>query len=254
MLFESKRLDEQIKSLESRIKQLPEGKLLCARDGNHYKWYLSNGHQKEYIHKKDRALAEQLAIKKYLSLLAEDLSQEKRSIDFYLKHHNPEISKSTRLLTEPSEYANLLSPFFTPQSKELRNWMHAPYVTNQKFPEQLIHKSSSGHMVRSKSEAMIDTFLHINKIPFRYECALQLGEITLFPDFTIRHPMTGETFYWEHFGLMDNPGYFKNAYSKLELYTSHGIVPSIHLITTYETKNNPLSSEVIEKIVRHYFL
>ena len=117
-----------------------------------------------------------------------------------------------------------------------------------------MHKGSSGNYVRSKSESMIDMVLYIHKIPFRYECALTLGETTLFPDFTIRHPQTGEVFYWEHFGLMDNAEYSKNACSKLQLYTNHGIIPSIQLITTYETKEHPLTADVIEKIVEDYFL
>ena len=43
-----------------------------------------------------------------------------------------------------------------------------------------MHKGSSGNYVRSKSESMIDMVLYIHKIPFRYECALILGETTLF--------------------------------------------------------------------------
>lgn len=101
---------------------------------------------------------------------------------------------------------------------------------------------------------MIDMLLHTNKIPFRYECALQLGELTIYPDFTIRHPKTGQIYYWEHFGMMDHPAYSINVASKLDLYISHGIIPSIHLITTYETKDNPLSFEVISKLISHYFL
>lgn len=61
-------------------------------------------------------------------------------------------------------------------------------------------------------------------------------------------------YYWEHFGLMDNPTYAQNAYSKLQIYTSHGIIPSIQLITTYETKANPLSTDIVEKIIAYYFL
>ena len=107
---------------------------------------------------------------------------------------------------------------------------------------------------RSKSEAMIDMILYSHRIPFRYECALYLGNHPIFPDFTIRHPQTGETFYWEHFGMMDDALYAQNTASKLQLYISHGIIPSIHLITTYETKDHPLSIEVIQKTVEHYFL
>lgn len=101
---------------------------------------------------------------------------------------------------------------------------------------------------------MIATILKAYQIPFRYECILKLGGNTVFPDFTIRHPINGNTLYWEHFGLMDDFEYSKKAYSKLQLYNSFGIIPSIHLITTYETKDNPLSMEVIENIVKHYFV
>ena len=138
-------------------------------------------------------------------------------------------------------------------SQSLSQWITAPYDRNPKYPEQLIHKSVSGHLVRSKSEAMIDMYLFTHHIPFRYECALLLDEVTLFPDFTILHPETGKLYYWEHFGRMDDADYAKNVFSKLQLYNSYGITPGIQLITTYETKDNPLSFETIENVVSHYF-
>ena len=100
---------------------------------------------------------------------------------------------------------------------------------------------------------MIAMLLHLNAIPYRYECALSLGGVTLFPDFTIRHPGTGALYYWEHFGLMDDPAYAKNAGSKLSLYAANGIIPSVHLITTYETKAYPLNAG-IEHLISYYFL
>ena len=81
-----------------------------------------------------------------------------------------------------------------------------------------------------------------------------LENITLNPDFTIRHPETGIIFYWEHFGLADDSEYCRSMNSKLALYTAHGIIPTINLITTYETKDVPLSLEMVEKIVEYYFL
>ena len=196
--------------------------------------------------------AEQLALKKYLSCLLDDLKCEKRAIESYLKHHST-TSKSHSLLNNP-EIKSLISPFFTPLSDELSTWMNSSYDHNIKHPEHVIHKSISGNLVRSKSESIIDMLLYTNKIPFRYECALHLDELTLFPDFTIRHPQNGDIYYWEHFGLMDNPDYPKNAYSKLQTYTSHNIIPSIRLITTYETSEYPLSVEAVMKIIEQYFL
>lgn len=53
--------------------------------------------------------------------------------------------------------------------------------------------------------------------------------------------------------MMDDSSYCKNACSKLQLYSIHGIIPSIQLITTYETKTNPLSSDQIEILIKQYF-
>lgn len=254
MLAESQRLEAQINSLQAQLKQFPKGKIFCTRNGNRYKWYQSDGKNHTYIPKKDRFFAEQLAAKKYLSLLLQDLLHEKKAIDFYLRHHITQPSQADFLLTNMPGYQELLSPFFKPLSQELSDWMQSPYDKNTKYPEQLTLKTSSGNFVRSKSESIIDMILHVNRIPFRYECALQLGETIIYPDFTIRHPHTGNIFYWEHFGKMDDPGYSQNVCSKLQLYTFHGIIPSIQLIATCETKQNPLSSETIEKIVKEYFL
>lgn len=253
--LKSQQLNEQIHELQNKLQTLPSGKLVCCdnRDGT-YKWYHSDGHTKVYIPKKNRHLAEQLATKKYLTLQLEELLDEKKSIDFYLKHRHTPPDKATLLITEHPEYANLLAPYFTPTSQELKDWASKPFEHNPQFPEHLIHKSSSGHLVRSKSETLIDTLLYINQIPFRYESALYLGETVFYPDFTIRHPKTGETYYWEHFGLMDDAKYAKNSALKLQVYSAHGIIPTIHLITTYETKDHPLSSDFVEKIIQHYFL
>ncbi|MBQ3164316.1 MAG: ATPase [Lachnospiraceae bacterium] len=254
MLAEHNRLQHQITSLQKQISQLPEGKLICASNGTYSKWYRSDGCNKTYISKSERRLAEQLAAKKYLSHLLKDYLHQKNAIDFYLRHYNSNCNQAEELLKSSTEYKELLAPYFSPLSEELSLWTSFPYKKNNNYPEQLIHKTASGSLVRSKSEAIIDMFLYTNKIPFRYECALLLGNTTIFPDFTIRHPKTGELYYWEHFGLIDNIAYCQNMHSKLQLYTSNGIMPSIQLITTFETQNNPLSSEMVKKIIEYYFL
>ena len=195
-----------------------------------------------------------MAHKKFLTLALKDLTHELRALDFYLDHHSKNFGKTQHTLTNIPGYRELLTSHFNSIFPQAFDWQNASYEQNPKYPEQLIHKTASGNYVRSKSEVLIDLYLYTHKIPFLYECALHLGDATLFPDFTILHPKTGELFYWEHFGLMDEPAYYQNAFSKLQLYTSHGIIPSVNLITTYETKRSPLSSEVIEKLIDHYFL
>jgi len=253
MLTEYLRLDEQISKIERKLAEFPDGRLFCVNDGGHYKWYRSEGDKQSYISKKERALAEKLAAKKYLTYLLKEYKQEKSALEYYLRHHKKEMSKSEKMLTDMPEYQELLLPYFRPLSEDLKNWMNEPYERNTNYPEQLTQKASANKYVRSKSEVLIDMVLTQNNIPFRYECALQLGEITLYPDFTIRHPKTGGLFYWEHFGMMDSLSYRKNAGFKLQNYILNGIFPTVQLITTYETKENQLDLEVIEKIVIQYF-
>lgn len=253
MLAESKHLESQIKSLESKLKKYPSGKLFCTKNGKHYKWYLSDGKTQVYLPKNQRPLAEKMAMKKYLALSLEDCIHEKRAIDYYLRHHNPKGSLAENLL-HTSEYTKLISPYFLPLSSELQEWMVTPYDSNPRYPEQLIFKTVSGRYVRSKSEVIIDMYLSVHQIPFRYEAPLTLDNLTLYPDFTIRHPDTGQFYYWEHFGLVDDPGYRKKMSEKLDLYTSNGIIPTMNLITTYETKEQPLNVDLVEKIIQYYFL
>lgn len=251
MSIQSERLKRKINELQTLLKKFPEGNLICAQNGNHCKWYRTDGTNHTYIPKDQRALAEQLAAKKYHTLMLEDLQAEYRAVQLYLKNHK-EIRSQT-LLQKP-EYEKLLKSNFRPLSQELFDWMNESYEQNYNYPEQLVHKTSSGILVRSKSESLIVMFLYMNKIPFRYECKLSLNETIIYPDFTIRHPKNGKVYYWEHFGMMDQPAYAKKTCSKLQLYISHGIVPSMQLITTYENKEQPLSPEVVENIIQQYFL
>lgn len=168
--------------------------------------------------------------------------------------HYPEQRQSNLLIHENSEFRKLLSSNFSPDNISLANWATAPYNKNTNHPETLKYKTSSSYFVRSKSELIIDNMLTLNKIPFRYECCLDLNGIIVYPDFTIKHTKTEKIYYWEHFGMMDDPSYAQNAISKLQNYIAHGIYPTINLIITFETKDNPLNIDMIENIIKFYFL
>lgn len=251
MCLESQRLDKQIKSLQAQLKTFPEGDFFSNKNGDRYKWFHIIDGKKYYLKKKDHSLAEQLAIKKYLSLQLEDCIHEKNAIDFYLRHHVS--AKAEQLLIKNSDYQSLLSPHFKPLSQELEEWSKSPFIQCTNYPEKKIHLAPSGNMVRSKSEMLIDMMLYTNNIPFRYECELELSGIILYPDFTIRNPRTGKLLYWEHFGKMDDPDYARKTSRKLNTYITNNIIPNIDLVTTYETKDHPLSISTLE-FIRTEFL
>lgn len=247
-------LQKEIGNIKKELAALPDGKLICSHNKKYTNWYISDGHHKTYLPKSKRSLAEKLALKKYLTLKLQDLTQEKSAFDLLFKHHNPCKSKTEQFFTDYPEMQELLTSYFQVNNPSSAAWMQADYEKNSKYPEYLIHKTSSGIYVRSKSEAMIVHSLFSQKIPFRYECALEIGSVTLYPDFTILHPQTQELYYWEHFGKMDDEKYAKNTASKLQLYISHQIIPSINLITTYETAEHPFTYHEAQNIIENYFL
>ena len=81
-----------------------------------YKLANLHSHKKTYIPKSNKQLAEKLAVKKYLSLQLEDLENEKKAIQSYLRRSTH--GKSIQLLTSHSEYQKLLKPYFSPLSEE----------------------------------------------------------------------------------------------------------------------------------------
>lgn len=246
-------LEKQINLITEDIKRLPQGHLVFAKNGPYTKWYRSRKKNFTYIPKKDIQLAEALALKKYYTLQLEELKQEYLFLKQYLDTTNLKSKKSAQLLNEASDYYSLLKAYFNSYSQPVREWISCGYPSNPNYPEHLIHKTLAGHFVRSKSEVIIANALYLNHIPYRYECSLVLNDITIYPDFTILHPHTMNEVYWEHFGKMDSPSYIEQTYQKLRTYGNNGIIPSINLITTYETAKNPIASDYVEQLIQQYF-
>jgi len=257
MLDRQREVEEQIKELKREVKKYPKGELVLIRNGKYQKWYRSFGFDKEIIPKKNRQLAEKLAQKKYLETSIEYLEREENAIEMYLNRHPNNESRLLWVLDEKSKYDALLLNYSKPLSKnipkDMIEWMNEPFETNPYKLEKLVHVTESGKYVRSKSEVYIYSLLSKYKIPFRYEAKLELGNNVYYPDFTIKHPKSGEVFYWEHFGSMYNPKYIKRFMEKIEKYISNGIIPGVNLIMTFETQDKPLNVDKIIDIIESYF-
>ena len=97
-------LTQKISDIQQQLKQLPHGKLIISHNGENIKWYSSDGHSKKYIPKSDRALAEQLALRKYLTSLLEELLQEKKETSLskaeWTKIYNAQNIVETEQLVE----------------------------------------------------------------------------------------------------------------------------------------------------------
>ncbi|MDR3717403.1 MAG: AAA family ATPase [Bryobacteraceae bacterium] len=125
--------------------------------------------------------------------------------------------------------------------------------------EKLIHRSMRGDLVSSKSELVIcDLLFEAEKtlgIRYFFERVL-IGENgrQRWPDFSIED-RNGDTWYWEHCGLLDQPDYAQRWKTKLRFYAANKIErwsetnPKGRLIVTEDGLKKGLDSMAIRQLI-----
>jgi hypothetical protein len=99
-----------------------------------------------------------------------------------------------------------------------------PKDTFKYFKQSKAFQACNGVMLRSKAELYIYTrLLEIHHFTVDYERPLRIGGEKKYPDFTILNEETYTVFYWEHFGLSDDPDYFEEMNDKLKWYDNAGL-------------------------------
>ena len=241
-----------------KLKVLPSEELIAVKDRKHTKWYVKKQGETIYLSKKRHAYASKLAYKKYLEYRFEDITQEIDAINAYDRLCSGANRSEALFMDE--RYRDLLLPYFcngfdggSILDDRFNDLHKVSNNINQYHPEQLIHPTLKGHKVRSKSEGEIANLLFVRNIQYQYEAELNLNGVIIYPDFMISHPKTGKIYYWEHFGIMDDTGYVENYKKKIGLYVDNGIIPTFNLITTYETKEQPLDINYIYDLADFYF-
>jgi len=122
-------------------------------------------------------------------------------------------------------------------------------VEHRKSSSKHKHRTSTGIYVRSKAEAIVAETLTRLGLQFEYEKQLcnpgDPRDIRL-PDFTIYHD--GETYYWEHLGMLSEPEYKHNWDAKLKWYIDCGF--GKQLITSEDAPDGSIDSYTIEQTAR----
>lgn len=165
-----------------------------------------------------------------------------------------------------AELRELTSPKYSESAARVTNLFSAPKpveIDGRFMEEGLIHRTRKGIHVRSKSEVIIADLLYSKGIDFVYERELVIGESKRLPDFTVEDADTGEVFYWEHLGMLNNASYRRKWEAKKAWYASHGILqrgtgpgedPDGSLIVTVDGTNGSISSAEIEQLVDEVFM
>lgn len=155
----------------------------------------------------------------------------------------------------PADFFDLKSPYRQFILSHLQNeyswiieWYLTDYEKNTDHPEQLTFPVKLGFHVRSKSEVLIADRLYEEGILLHYEEKLFLSDHSCRPDFNI--PITPyERYIGEHFGAMDKSFYFNLARGKILGYLDNQMFPGINMLTTYETKQHPLTEEQVDHVI-----
>jgi hypothetical protein len=132
-------------------------------------------------------------------------------------------------LTRPerSETARRNSNLFTPGIRDDED--QVPYA------EHLIHRTSRGELVRSKSELVIANHLHRLGLDYYYERPLDgtTAPGRLRPDFSFIDD-AGDLILWEHVGMLDRPDYRRAWEWKRDWYRQNGFIEGENLFSTEE--------------------
>ena len=248
----------------------PQGRIRISQNGGHPEYYLVTERgslRGKYLPHSQKTLARQLAQKDYDARLIKLLQKEISALQNYMKQTSngrviPELYDSLCLARR-----SLITPAILTNEQYAARWQDVSWTGRPFASDAPYICTARGERVRSKSEVIIADTLFRYNIPYRYEFPITLkrinpddirrdfgSSITLYPDFLCLNTRTRTEFYWEHFGLMDDPAYSNNAAGKLRLYTENGILAGRNLIITMETQTEPPSIKSLEKLIEEFLL
>lgn len=188
------------------------GKLRIQRKGNSVQYYhTDSGHKQTYIPKKNIKLAKNLAQRDYDNKLIQEIGQRQKLLAEFMKEYPQGCLDE--VYEDLNEYRkDLIDPIVESDEQYAKIWVNAPYirkVVGEDVPEIF---TENGERVRSKSEKMIADKLKSYGVPYKYEAPLRFGRTCIIhPDFTILNVKKRKQYYYEHFGMMDNPEYAESA-------------------------------------------
>lgn len=253
-----KELEKKIAILQAANDKMPSGTLrVSGQHGHQYYYQYDNNDSKhpygKYISIKNMCQIKQLAQKTYNQDL---LDIYKKQLELISKF-NEEIDFNADIkafLNLSNCRRQMVEPFVLSDEMFVSKWYEEKMqlIGNKPndYPNNYFIMTEHGEIVRSKSEKIIADKLFYKKIPYVYECPLLLQDgSVVYPDFTLLNIKKREEVYFEHFGLMDNPDYSRNAIEKIYRYEQNGYLLGKNLLVDFETKNFSVDTNHINIIL-----
>lgn len=275
-----RQLKQVLATTQKRLVNTPQGHLRVSQKGHNPEFYQitkPGDTHGTYIPRAKLTLARRLAQSDYDTRIIKQLNQEIRALQKYLVQtkggDNCTTGRSgagadsalTAIYTKlcPARQS-LVTPITLTDAQYAAQWQAVSWTGLPFSPDSPDYTTARGERVRSKSEVIIADTLARHGIPYRYEYPLELKTArsvnsacsghTFHPDFLCLNVRTRAEFYWEHFGLMDNPDYLERTLVKLKDFADIGLFPGKNFLFTMEAATCPLSTRLIENLINEFLL
>lgn len=269
LIYRSQELKKEIQKIQQYLKEHSTNEYLVSRARNagnyvYTKKYTANDGTpiETYLPVAKRAEAAKLAYNGYVKEYLNDLKEEKKAIDHYIKWAEKEPHAVNYLKVHPGHSALILGHIPNHMNSDIyqrgQAWKSTPYERSNLNSNSLKYQTIvPGLMVRSKAEADIISRLEAFGVAYHYEELFEEKSYNGFPihlDFKCFNARTCKEFWWEHQGKWDDPNYTVNIATREKILFQAGLIPWKNLIITTETLDMPLDILWVDEIIKFFLL
>lgn len=254
------------KSCEKKLRYAPKGSIYAIENKNTYQYYWQREDgTRQYINKSNKDIIPKLVQKEYEKRVWTIIQNNRNCIENMLNKY--EFKETMKAYEDISHKKKMfITPYVLSDKEYAVTWQQEQNELKEQNMSKVSEKyiltggdnaiiTEKGEVVRSKSEKIIADKLYMKEIPYVYEQPLYLkGYGYVVPDFKILNVRTKKEYYLEHFGMMDDYEYAKNAIKKIECFQKNEIYPGEKLLITLEASDSPLNMIILEKMVNKYLL
>ena len=242
----------------SEISSSPKGQLHCKVINGKARFYCRMSNKDTngiYLSSKGdqsvllRKLAQKLYAERILKAAENELAVVDKCKNLLDKQLTSETIEQVFEGLEP-DLQNMTMPFVETDEAFVQNWLNNLFENTAFREDEKKFTTARGEKVRSKAELMIADILYREKVPYKYECPLRIGSRQLHPDFTILDVKNRKEYYWEHFGMVDDPGYAAGAIRRIACYSAVCANIGGDLIVSFESSDVPFDSVNVVSILR----
>jgi len=239
------------------LSQLPEALVQTSgKEDNRYYYYKRPSDLTFQIVHKGNAEEQKLYqniclgkwLKKMIRFIERNLKAQSRMLKQYQSYEIEEIGEIMPLACKVVDVDFV--------KKAIRKNDPLPFPSQSECPyhlEELVHRTTFGLYMRSKSEVMIAELLWAAGIQFAYEPEIRLlgpdgKEHVYYPDFLV-WDASGKVYYWEHIGLFTDLKYRRRNEQKLLVYFFNKITIGNNLIITSDDRDGALDLDTIFRYI-----